>query len=386
MTDRLAIVGPMPPVPSGIADYNSRVIDALLERYDVTVFDPMVRPDSIGHSDAPVPVLAARALGSIVDPGEFASIIYTFGNNEHHHASYDLLQRVPGVVWLHDVRMTGLHLSYSWGMDPEERLRHDRAVLERQYGAPLPKDMRDPSTWTVEHFEDRDMYMSWELTRLATRVLVNSTFARDLLVRDLGEHAEGMDIRILPFGIPDAEVSTPRTTTRDLIVSPGFVTPVKLPELLLEAFAQSHVRDSHRLAFVGDVRDEHRTELMAKASRLGVADRVVITGFASADYYARCLDRAGCTVLLRRTTQGESSAAVADCLVHAAPTVTNIPSTRDFDSPLLHHLDGIPDVTSLAQAIEDATDTPAASRTIDPGFAAEHSFAGVAKAMMEAVT
>jgi glycosyltransferase involved in cell wall biosynthesis len=125
---RVALVGPMPPTESGIADYNARLVPALARRVEVDLFTPGAPP--------PRPIadgvrwLPPRALKETASPWGYDAVVYTVGNSDDHHDLYDLAQEFPGVLWMHDVRLPGLYLSYAKDrleeLGGERQVRHDR--------------------------------------------------------------------------------------------------------------------------------------------------------------------------------------------------------------------------------------------------------------------
>ncbi len=81
---RLAMVTPMPPAKSGIADYSAALAGALGELAELTVI-----------SDAP----------KDFDPRCFDLVIYQLGNNPHHALAYEMALKHPGVVVLHEANL-----------------------------------------------------------------------------------------------------------------------------------------------------------------------------------------------------------------------------------------------------------------------------------------
>src|SRR6266849_1687468 len=78
---RVAFFSPMPPSPSGIADYSQALLEHLKRLVEVQVF-----------SDA------SRAFR----PEEFDLALYQVGNNPHHTFAYETALQHPGVVVMHE--------------------------------------------------------------------------------------------------------------------------------------------------------------------------------------------------------------------------------------------------------------------------------------------
>jgi glycosyltransferase involved in cell wall biosynthesis len=91
---------------------------------------------------------------------------------------------------------------------------------------------------------------------------------------------------------------------------------------MISAFALIHRNDTAtRLAFVGPIDPALQERYHSLALRLGVAGAVTFTGTVDDDEYESWLARASVAVQLRAGTNGETSAAVADCLTHGVATV-----------------------------------------------------------------
>ena len=76
-----------------------------------------------------------------------------------------------------------------------------------------------------------------------------------------------------------------------------------------------------RLVFAGPISEEDRSEIVTEAVRNGVENEIEITGLLDDGRYASLLSRVGLAVQLRAQTNGESSAAMHDCVAAGVPLV-----------------------------------------------------------------
>jgi len=107
-----------------------------------------------------------------------------------------------------------------------------------------------------------------------------------------------------------------------LVASFGVVNQSKDLRLLLEAFAPVfRDRPGTRLALVGHASAQDREMVAGQAQRLGIAAAVTVTGGVDDAAWDRWLREATVAVQLRRQTNGEFSAAVAECLAVGVPTI-----------------------------------------------------------------
>jgi glycosyltransferase involved in cell wall biosynthesis len=175
------------------------------------------------------------------------------------------------------------------------------------------------------------VFMARELIERSQRFVVTSAFAAELARMDAEPGTEDrIDVSPLAYPRPVRR----RTTSEQpgLVCTFGLVNEVKQPELLLEAFAVLHRTDpTTSLAYVGPVDAALRAGLEDVARELGVARAVTFTGRVDEPTYEQWLTRASVAVQLRASTNGESSASVADCLAHGVATiVTETGSAREL--------------------------------------------------------
>jgi glycosyltransferase involved in cell wall biosynthesis len=254
----------------------------------------------------------------------------------------------------------------------------------------LPDGAGESGRLAPDEAERLGVLMAAEIVELANRFVVMSEFAADRVQLDVRpEDAER--ISVVPFGMPEpVEGATPAADREPLIASFGVVNEIKQYSLLVAALPA--IIDQHpnaQLAFVGPCADADRDELVAQATALDVVERVTVTGAVTAAEYASWLDRAAVAVQLRRTANGESSAAVADCLASgAAVVVTGIGAGRDLPDTGVERVGSDVSALELATRVSDLLADPARRAKLASAareYAAEHSFAVVAQRLFEDV-
>lgn len=98
---KLAFVGPWPPQPTGIADYDYALLPALRPYFEelVVVTDadvPLELPPALVDAICPPSAFEHWGIGRIVP-------LYAMGNSiRYHETAYTLLRRFPGITMLHD--------------------------------------------------------------------------------------------------------------------------------------------------------------------------------------------------------------------------------------------------------------------------------------------
>ncbi|CAN7710745.1 glycosyltransferase [Pseudoduganella sp. LjRoot289] len=324
---RLAYLSPLPPEKSGIADYSVSVVNELAQWYEIDIVaeQTAIEPGLL-QGEFPLRDVAWFERHA----HEFDRIVYHFGNNHMHRYMFELLQRHPGVVVLHDFFLSGV-------VDQIERGGYRAGAFYQAlyqshgYGALLQQEQsnRNDTIWAFP--------ASKAVLDHAAGVIVHSPYAGALAERWYGPGAaDGWRVLPLPR-VPAGDTATEysRAAARarldladeDFIVCTfGMMGATKLNDELIDAFLASPLaRDPRcRLVFVGENNTfEYGKAVDAKIAASGLAERITITGFVTPELYASYAAAADIAVQLRNMTRGETSAAILDCLLYGAPTVIN---------------------------------------------------------------
>ncbi len=325
----VALVTPWPPATTGVASYSRRLARSLADSVEVEVFvDGDASEESLANPEfSSYPAWSLPSVDSA--RGGYDAVIACVGNSEHHAGALALVRRhqVPAAVLAHDVRLNGLYRhGAARGAVPEGIA----AVLADLYEGATESWLTDG--WLQpEEAAAHGVYLARELIGLARPFIVTSDFAADLARGDARPEDRG-NIAVSPFAYPAPTPRQPRLEVPGLVCTFGLVNSIKQPELMVSAFALVHRTDpGTRLAFVGPIDPALRERYHALALRLGVAGAVTFTGAVDDEEYGSWLARASVAVQLRASTNGETSAAVADGLTHGVATVvTDIGPARQL--------------------------------------------------------
>jgi len=257
----VAVVTPLPPAPSGVADFSFRMITELRRYCDVHAFADGRRHvgSDLGPPRAPdgVEVLPVRFL---VDQerarGGYDCVVYCLGNSEFHAGALAQLRRRSGIVLAHEVRLTDL---YALSADEPGAVPGGfAACLHAMYDG-LPPETGESGRLTPDESERFGVLMAAEVVALADRFAVMSQFAADRVGLDVdAEYAER--VVVLPFGGRDVvEHATPAAEREPIIASFGIVNDIKQNALVISAFPAVVARcPDASLVFVGPCADEER--------------------------------------------------------------------------------------------------------------------------------
>jgi glycosyltransferase involved in cell wall biosynthesis len=389
---RLAFVSPLPPCPTGIADYAADVLELLAGRHEVELFHAQEEVDG-ARLPAGTRVLAAAELGARHRERPFDVAVYQMGNGQAHDFVYEWLSRLPGLLVLHDLvlhharaaRFLESEPVRAWRSDPSSAAARDRArpALEAwrdelEYSYPG----RGERLFAVHLGTVGDLlpyaYPLFRIPVEASRaVAVHNAF----MAAAVREEVPGTPVVEVPqparrepvsrrdvlalrarLGLGEGEV---------VVGSFGLVTAEKRTEALARAVARASAHDARiRLLLVGPVPDAAR--LRATLSAAGVADRAVVTGRVSLEELAVHVEAADVVAHLRYPTARETSAALLRVLGQGRPTiVSDLEHQADLPADAVVRVDPRDEVGGTARAILRLAEDPA-ERSRLGAAAAEH--------------
>jgi glycosyltransferase involved in cell wall biosynthesis len=295
---KVAYFSPLPPEPSGIADYSAHLLPALRRRIEV--------------------VVARR--GSKRRPRGADVSVYHIGNNADAHAwIVDAYRRDPGLVVLHDVVLHHLVAGITIGRGRSDEyldaMQRDSGVLGRLLAHGVLDGVL-PSLW-----EDRaaDFPLTMWVVEAATGVIVHSRFAEARL-RELGFTRPIWRIPMPAWPVPASEPPS----QRDEIVIGCFGhmnTAKRIPELL-NAFARLRERRPGTKLILGGSASAG-LDLEQLIGERGLEGSVERHGYLDEEELWRLIAESDVLVSLRHPTMGETSGMVVRALSIGKPIVVS---------------------------------------------------------------
>ena len=349
---RLAFVAPLPPARTGIADYAAQLLPALMAHFDIVL---IAQQETIALPPALAALPVEDAAWLRTHAHTFDHILYQIGNSEFHSHMFALLRDLPGVVVLHDFYLGNVMAYRQVRQDPPGAWT---GALFHSHGYPALCAYQAAPDRTALF---RAYPCNLAVLQQATAIIHHSSHAAEL-----ARAWYGLDATRNWHGVPLPRAAPPtldRAAARAalgiaddvfLVCSFGHIVPNKLGERLLAAWLASSLHAGGRclLVLVGANQDSpfgaHVASLVASAQ-----GRVRIAGWSDDTVYRQYLQAADLGVQLRTRAQGETSAAVLDCMNYGLATIVNANGSMAGlpDDAVLRLPDAFDD-TALAAALD----------------------------------
>lgn len=384
---RLAMVTPVPPAQSGIADYCAELLPVLAAHYDIEI---VCNQEQVALPAA-VAALPVRSVAWFDDhAGEYDRIVYQFGNSEFHAHMFGLLRRHRGVVVLHDFFLSGvLHWMQTHG--------HEDAFADALFGSHGTPGL------DFERTQGRSAAIArYPLNRFvierASGVIVHSHYSLQAAASWYGPATASHwrripHLRVLPR-VLDRQAARQALGLQEgdfLVTSFGHIGETKQNHRLLENWLQSPLAQDARcrLVLVGKNAPGGYGTQISKLVASGHG-RIGITGFADRALFERYLAAADVSVQLRGMSRGETSGTVLDCLAHGVPLVANANgSNAEYPQGVLMRLEDEYSDQDLLAALLQLRAQPALRRELSEAgrawVADHHDPQAIARQYFEAI-
>jgi glycosyltransferase involved in cell wall biosynthesis len=318
----LTHVGPLPPLPSGVADYGAALLPHLRPHFSriVALVDGDADQVPPGLVDEVVPLDGAggwRWAGRAVP-------LYQMGNHvRYHHATYRLLRMFPGVTVLHDGNL--LPFTHELTMSRGDRAGFLREVGFERGGGGMA------AAWgalaRAEPLSPESYPLLARVARASLGVVVHSRCLRDRVL-EVYPRARVAVIPHLDLMARDLPSASGAELKRALGFDPegllvgafGYIAPSKRLDRALRAFARLRSAFPRaRFVCVGEVVAGYDFGRVLEG--LGLGEAVQVTGYVPRETFLRALGAVDVGVNLRYPTWGESSGALLRLMACGVPTV-----------------------------------------------------------------
>lgn len=325
---RIALLSPMPPAKSGVADYSAATLSPLANYAELYLFTDSsdVLPNTAFRSRASVKSASLALRG-------FDRVVSVIGNSDHHTSIVDYLLEFGGSAIAHDARMIGFYM----GVYGEDRAL--RVARQEVPGCSI----NDVRGWLHNQSKLPALFLS-EIAKAAAPLIVHSRTTAAEILRQYG-----VAPKVLPFAQyrPISSDKLKRHSRavarrrlgyseRDIIIcSFGFVSDDKAPDEIL--WATRLLVDwglSARLVYCGVAFPSTHDRLRVLATDLGLLSHVhFFEQSVPETTYVDHLLAVDVGIQLRTYRMGGLSGGLGDCIAAALPTVANDHLAAAMEAP-----------------------------------------------------
>ena len=289
MNRRIAWVSPLPPEPSGIADYSVEILAELRHQIEPELF--CGQPAEVPHTLTGLTARSYAELPSVHAARPYDAIIYHIGNNARYHSEiYRAALRVPGIIVLHEYMLHDL-LRGTCGRDGfVEAMAYCYGASGRAAAQRLLGGEQLPGKWAFPLFE--------QVVDASVAVIVHSDATRRRVLRS----RPSARIFRVPFPLALGDMPSAAGAELDqlrrqlglngaglVVASFGVVNRAKRIDIVLQAFQQlRRTRPEAQYVLAGEISPEYAEVQDLLAGPLGegvlVAGRLPLTtmmGFMS---------------------------------------------------------------------------------------------------------
>ena len=364
---RIAWVSPLPPTPSGIADYSAEMLSRLTREFEIEV---VISPEATLASGV------ARRL-RVIRPDEVRSrheelpfdlFVHHVGNSELHIYMLEVMRRYPGLTVLHDLYLGGLALQAdAVGAWPGSLT----ADVEAEGAVALAATLRR-GEGNHQHIVE-EVRFSRRFVESSDAVAVHSAWSWNRI----GSEVSSTPCFVIPMGVPlpaPEPVSPLRlrlgVSPEDFVVATlGEVTAAKRIDRLVRAVGMLPPRILARLQMlvIGEASASSRQELLDVGAELNVSERIRFVGRVPLGDLASFGRAADACVQLRYPARGETSAALlralaagSACIVSDAGSFAEVPEDAALRVRTPDH--EVEDLTSALVRLHDEPDLGPALR------------------------
>jgi glycosyltransferase involved in cell wall biosynthesis len=319
-TGRVQFWGPLPPLRTGVADYNTSLLEQLAATCNVELVVDVGYAPELPRGVERVRRVSEVGIDAVADPEVVR--VYQMGNNARYHGfMYPHMVNTPGVVVLHDVVLIKFHKTYFERRGGVRRFLEELDYAEgRDAATRLLSGLRRPGA--VIDFTATPMLR--RIVETSRSIIVHSGWAHDYI---LARHSAA-DVRTVPHGTNvDDAASWRRTESADAFVAGAFgiISRAKRVDVLLRALAAALTRCPRlRLVIAGPYWDDNtREELQALVATLNLSRHVTFTGDLRLADFLRAMRNCDVVVNLRYPSAGETSGSLHRALGLGKPVIVS---------------------------------------------------------------
>ena len=279
------------------------------------------------------------------------AIIYQVGDNhEFHKGALAWLEKIPGIVILHDFFLG--HLFWAWGTYHRSQAN---AILEAWYEEKAAHEFFNyPNTEDfIEGTRDTTPMTEW-ICSMATAVITHSSWGCERVLNSCPG-----PVHVIPLAYSKKTIITScaiqkhkPSSEKFVILTIGHINPNKRAESVIRAIGKSTLLREHTVYhLVGAIEPEHKLKISTLANSCGV--NVVISGEVDDQVLMSAIEESDVVSCLRWPSLEAASASLIEVLLHGKPAiVTDIGFYKEIPSSCALKINPENELLDLQLALE----------------------------------
>ncbi len=308
---RIAFLTPLPPNPSGVSDYSAELIPVLAQHIDVHAY---TEPQAAAEQHKLAEKVIIRSYDEFPrHHTDYHAVFCHVGGGAEVSGPYQMLMRYSGIAVLHDLNLSGLFGSLTFGQGKGKRFLWEvyrnegmSAFLRVTYRFLRTRCMPDP----------HELWMNRRVIRRSQGIVVHSAYARRKVEETIVQRK--IPVWQVPMGVPSQPAITAmdvQEAKRDLRVDQysfvvgffGFIHEGKRFSAVVESFRRFLCElPNALLLFVGPYEPEHKRSAEDSIGK----NYVRFTGYVDIQSFYRYIQATDFCVNLRYPASGEASASL----------------------------------------------------------------------------
>ncbi len=358
---KIAYCSPFSPIKSGISDFSEELIMELKNYVDIDLFyDANIQNEQVRNSFKYYDI---SKLCNNSFAAQYDVIVYQMGNNyKAHKCIGEMILQRPGIVELHDISLHHYLAEQYYNYNKIDEYIDIVRYCHGEKGVEIVKKFLSggaPAPWSSHPLE---LTVNKHYIDSARGVIVHSDMGKQMVKAIRPE----VPVINIPLHVPDLIANTPEAKKKAkkklginekccVFGSFGFATKTKRIYSALEAL--SKYKKDFVYVVVGEEREQ---DVKSEAERLGIGDKVTVTGFVSLEQYKLYMQACDICINLRYPTNGESSGNLQRILGMGIPAiVTDIGTFREYpDSCTVKVSYGENEISDILKAVEKISRSP----------------------------
>jgi hypothetical protein len=203
---RIAYLSPLPPDPSGVADYSAELLPWLRRECEVDAYTAAAHAAAVDAGALGVTVRPYEAFAALAD--RYDALLAHFSCEQAAVGPYEVFERFGGIAVLHDLNLSGLFGARVFSSRPGYYFFPE---LWRQEGAGAALKAATRFLLTRQFPGTHDYWMSRGVIRRSRAVIVHSHWSRDWVAAAQGGRSQAFAVTM---GVPLPERPTRRLRPR----------------------------------------------------------------------------------------------------------------------------------------------------------------------------